>query len=131
MPAKTDLHKRAVLNVLRGQDLPAPKGGVYLGLMTELPTKVKPSGVELLAREYQRQLLILGEPNDEDACTNAMEMIFPVARSEDWPAAPGVAIFFAPEGGAPRYAGKMSEPVTVKRNQQVKFEAGALTVREL
>jgi hypothetical protein len=130
MPAKTDLHKRAVLNVLRGQDLKAPVAGVYFGLMAELPDKLHPAGREVKALGYERQLLILAEP-DEDSCTNATEVIFPVARVEDWPPAPGVAIFFAAVGGMPRYAGEMDPPVTVRIREQLKFEVGAIKVREL
>ena len=130
MPGKSQSHTDAVLNVLRGTDLPgvAP----YVGLFSAAPADDNSAGTELAGNGYARQAVAFGAPVTDAGnvrkVSNTNSIQFGPALA-DWSQAVAFGVF-ASVAGALLYWDALPTPKTVQQDDYGQFSVGTLVVKE-
>jgi hypothetical protein len=125
--AKTDYLENAVVNhVLRNTALTSPTS-VHVGL-TSTATTDAGGGTELTGNGYTRRPVTFGAPSNGSS-SNTSEVLFPQATGA-WSQATHFFIADAATGGNRLYHGPLTTPRTAGLGDQIRFQAGTLTVTE-
>jgi hypothetical protein len=129
---KFNLQEERVLNWLKGTAFPAPPSAVYVGLFTVAPAEDGTTGTEVSGGGYARQAVTFGAvsqlPSGPAQMSNTADINFPVATAP-WGTIVAIGLFDASTAGNLLYYASIS-PVPINTNDQIRFLAGNLTVRE-
>lgn len=125
MSAISDYLENALLNAtLRGVAYSAPST-VYLALFTTNPTDAG-TGSQVTGGAYVRRAITFGTPSN-GTISNSAEVLFPVATA-NWGTITHVGIYDALSGGNLLYHGALTNSKTIQSNDQLKINAGDITV---
>jgi hypothetical protein len=125
MSAISNYLENALINaVLRNIPYTSP-AAVYLALYTSDPTDAN-TGTEVTGGSYQRQQITFGAPND-GMVSNSNEILFPVATA-NWGTVTHIGILDAATGGNLLFYGAVTTPKTISTNDQLKINAGDISI---
>ena len=125
MSAISNYLENALINaVLRNIPYTSP-AAVYLALYTSDPTDAN-TGTEVTGGSYQRQKITFGAPND-GMVSNSNEILFPVATA-NWGTVTHIGILDAATGGNLLFYGAVTTPKTISTNDQLKINAGDISI---
>jgi hypothetical protein len=125
MSAISNYLENALINaVLRNIPYTSPSA-VYLALYTSDPTDAN-TGTEVTGGSYQRQQITFGAPND-GTVSNSNEILFPVATA-NWGTVTHIGILDAATGGNLLFYGAVTTPKTISTNDQLKINAGDISI---
>jgi len=125
MSAISNYLENALINaVLRNTPYTSPSA-VYLALYTSDPTDAN-TGTEVTGGSYQRQQITFGAPND-GMVSNSNEILFPVATA-NWGTVTHIGILDAATGGNLLFYGAVTTPKTISTNDQLKINAGDISI---
>ncbi|MED3777978.1 hypothetical protein ABES66_00400 [Geobacillus stearothermophilus] len=125
MSAISNYLENALINaVLRNIPYTSP-AAVYLALYTSDPTDAN-TGTEVTGGSYQRQQITFGEPNN-GMVSNSNEILFPVATA-NWGTVTHIGILDAATGGNLLFYGAVTTPKTISTNDQLKINAGDISI---
>ena len=118
------LENKLIDTTLRGVGYTSP-AAVYLGLFVSNPGEAG-DGTEVTGGSYIRKRITFGLPTD-GAASNDAEIMFPVA-SANWGTITHVAIYDAESTGNLLFYGTLTNTKTIQTNDQLKINAGDITV---
>ncbi|RLP97309.1 hypothetical protein QT235_03135 [Geobacillus stearothermophilus] len=125
MSAISNYLENALINaVLRNIPYTSP-AAVYLALYTSDPTDAN-TGTEVTGGSYQRQQITFGAPNN-GMVSNSNEILFPVATA-NWGTVTHIGILDAATGGNLLFYGAVTTPKTISTNDQLKINAGDISI---
>ncbi|WP_060788902.1 phage tail fiber protein [Geobacillus zalihae] len=125
MSAISNYLENALINaVLRNIPYTSP-AAVYLALYTSDPTDDN-TGTEVTGGSYQRQKITFGAPNG-GMVSNSNEILFPVATA-NWGTVTHIGILDAATGGNLLFYGAVTTPKTISTNDQLKINAGDISI---
>ena len=130
--AKTNYLEEALLNhVLRNTAYTSPTT-VYVALLTASPGEEGTQTAELSGDGYARQSASFTAPSQvtgSGEVENDAEVLFPEATA-NWPEATHFAVADADSAGNYLYYEALDTPRTASTGDQIRFQVGALKVRE-
>ncbi|MBB6176371.1 MULTISPECIES: phage tail fiber protein [Anoxybacillus] len=125
MSAISNYLENALINaVLRNTPYTSPSA-VYLALYTSDPTDAN-TGTEVTGGSYQRQQITFSAPSD-GMVSNSNEILFPVATA-NWGTVTHIGILDAATGGNLLFYGAVTTPKTISTNDQLKINAGDISI---
>ncbi len=125
MSAISNYLENALINaVLRNIPYTSPSA-VYLALYTSDPTDAN-TGTEVTGGSYQRQQITFSAPSD-GMVSNSNEILFPVATA-NWGTVTHIGILDAATGGNLLFYGAVTTPKTISTNDQLKINAGDISI---
>lgn len=125
MTAMSNYLENALINAtLRGVAYTAPST-VYVALYTGDPTEAG-TGPQVTGGAYVRRAITFGAPTD-GAASNSAEVLFPVATA-NWGTVTHIGIFDALTNGNMLYYGALTNPKAIQTDDQLKVNAGDITI---
>lgn len=118
------LENKLIDATLRGVAYTSP-ATVYLALFTSDPTDAN-TGVEVTGGAYARQPITFGVASN-GASSNSADVMYPVATA-NWGTIVSVGVYDAATGGNLLYYGSLTTSKVIQTNDQLKVNAGDITV---
>lgn len=118
------LENKLIDATLRGVAYTSP-ATVYLALFTSDPTDAN-TGVEVTGGTYARQPITFGAASN-GASSNSADVMYPVATA-NWGTIVSVGVYDAATGGNLLYYGSLTTSKVIQTNDQLKVNAGDITV---